>query len=73
LLRNFTKRIKQEFLDADSVQLKNFAYYLWQIQQNTDFLDWKQSYNVINKIYYRRPRVPQKRRARRNCYICYYF
>jgi len=31
LLRNYTKRIKQEFLDTDSVQLKTFAYYLWQI------------------------------------------
>jgi len=31
LLRNCTKRIKQEFLDTDSVQLKTFAYYLWQI------------------------------------------
>jgi len=31
LLRNCTKRIKQEFLDPDSVQLKTFAYYLWQI------------------------------------------
>jgi len=29
-------------------------------------------YNVINKIYYRRPRGPHKRRARSNCYICYY-
>jgi len=27
--------------------------------------------NVINKIYYR-PRGPQKRGARSNCYICYY-
>jgi len=27
LLRNCTKRIKQEFLDTDSVQLKTFAYY----------------------------------------------
>jgi len=39
LLRNCTKRIKQEFLDLDSVQLKTFAYYLWQIWQNTYFLD----------------------------------
>jgi len=31
LLHNCTKRIKQEFLDTDSVQLKTFAYYLWQI------------------------------------------
>jgi len=31
LLRNCTKRIKQEFLDTDSVQLKPFAYYLWQV------------------------------------------
>jgi len=29
-------------------------------------------YNVINKIYYRRPRGTQKRGARSNCYICYY-
>jgi len=26
LLRNSTKRIKQKFLDTDSVQLKTFAY-----------------------------------------------
>jgi len=25
------KRIKQEFLDTDSVQLKIFAYHLWKI------------------------------------------
>ena len=31
LLRNCKKRIKQEFLDTDSVKLKTFAYYLWQI------------------------------------------
>jgi len=31
LLRNCTKTIKQEFLDTDSVQLKTFAHYLWQI------------------------------------------
>jgi len=31
LLRICTKRIKQEFLDTDSVQLKTFAYYLWHI------------------------------------------
>jgi len=31
LLRNCTKRIKQEFLDTVSVQLKTFAYYLRQI------------------------------------------
>jgi len=31
LLRNCTKRIKQEFLDPDNVQMKTFAYYLWQI------------------------------------------
>jgi len=31
LLRNCTKRIKQEFLDTHRVQLKTFAYYLWQI------------------------------------------
>jgi len=31
LLRNCTKRIKQEFLDTNSVQSKTFAYYLWQI------------------------------------------
>jgi len=31
LLRNCTKRMKQEFLDTDSVQLKTFGYYLWQI------------------------------------------
>jgi len=24
--------------------MKTLAYYLWQIYQNTDFLDWKQSY-----------------------------
>jgi len=29
-------------------------------------------YNVINKIYRRRSRVPQKRGARNNCYICCY-
>jgi len=28
LLRNCIKRIKQEFLDTDSVQPKTFAYYL---------------------------------------------
>jgi len=28
LLRNCTNRIKQEFLDTDSVQLKTFACYL---------------------------------------------
>jgi len=39
LLRYCTKRIKQEFLDTDSVQLKTFAYYFWQIYQNTDSLD----------------------------------
>jgi len=27
----------------------------------------------MNKIYCRRPRVPQKRRARSNWYICYYY
>jgi len=31
LLRNCTKRIKQEFLDIDSFQLKTFANYVWQI------------------------------------------
>jgi len=31
LLRNCTKKIEQEFLDTVSVQLKTFAYYLWQI------------------------------------------
>jgi len=31
LLRNCTKRIKQEFLDTDGVQLKTLAYYVWQI------------------------------------------
>jgi len=31
LLRNCTKMIKQEFLDADSIQLKTFAYCLWKI------------------------------------------
>jgi len=31
LLRNCTKRIKQEFMGTDSVQLKTFADYLWQI------------------------------------------
>ena len=31
LLRNCTKRVKQEFLDTDSIQLKTFDYYLWQI------------------------------------------
>jgi len=36
LLRNCTKRTKQEFVDTDSVQLKTFAYYLRQISQNTD-------------------------------------
>jgi len=30
-VRNRTQRIKQEFLDTDSVQLKAFSYYLWQI------------------------------------------
>jgi len=28
LLRNYTKRIKREILDTDSVQLETFAYYL---------------------------------------------
>ena len=38
-----------------------------------DFLDWKNlTFNVINKIYYRRPRGPQKRGARSTYYICYY-
>jgi len=41
LLHNCTKRIKQELLDTDSVHLKTFAYYFWQIY---DFLDWKKSY-----------------------------
>jgi len=31
LLRNCTKRIKQEFLDRDSVQSKILTYYLRQI------------------------------------------
>jgi len=31
LLRNCTKRIKQEFPVIHSDQLKTFAYYLWQI------------------------------------------
>ena len=31
LLSNCTKRIEEEFLDTDGVQLKTFAYYLWQI------------------------------------------
>jgi len=48
LLHNCTKRIKQEFLDTDSVQLETLAYYLWQILQNTDR---KQSH----MIHYRRP------------------
>ena len=65
LLRNCTKRIKQEFLDTASVQMKTFAYYLCQIQQNTDFLTSQSEdifmYNVIKKIYYRRPQGPQKR------------
>jgi len=30
LLRNCTKRIQQEFLETDGVQLKTIAYYLWQ-------------------------------------------
>jgi len=34
------KRIKQEFLDTYSVQLKTFAYYLWKTEENT--FDWKQ-------------------------------
>jgi len=38
-LRNCTKKVKQECLDTKSVQLKTFAYYLRQIEQNTDFLD----------------------------------
>jgi len=29
LLRTCTKRIKQEFLDTRSVELKTFVYYLW--------------------------------------------
>jgi len=29
-------------------------------------------YNVTEKIYYRRPRGPQKRGARSSCCICYY-
>jgi len=28
LLRNCTKRIKQEFLDTDSVELETFAYFM---------------------------------------------
>jgi len=28
---NYTKRIKQDALDTNSVQLKTFAHYLWQI------------------------------------------
>jgi len=31
LLCDCTKRIKQEFLDTESLQLKTFAYYLRQI------------------------------------------
>jgi len=31
LLRICTKRIKREFLNTDSLQLKTFAYYLRQI------------------------------------------
>jgi len=31
LLLKCTKRFKQEFLDTDSVQMKTFAYYTWQI------------------------------------------
>jgi len=31
LLCNCAKRIKQEFLDTDSLQLKPFAYYLRQM------------------------------------------
>jgi len=38
-LCNCTERIKEEFLDTDSVQLKTFAYYLWQIYKNADLLD----------------------------------
>ena len=67
------KKIKQEFLDTDSVQLETFAYYLRQNLQNTDFLDWKNLIdNVINMIYYRRLWGPNKRGAHSNCYICYY-
>jgi len=31
LLRNCKKRIKQEFLETDSVQLNTLAYHLWQM------------------------------------------
>jgi len=31
MLRKCTKRIKQEFLDTDSVQVKALAYHLWQM------------------------------------------
>jgi len=31
LLHNCAKRIEEEFLDTDDVQLKTYAYYLWQI------------------------------------------
>jgi len=75
-LRNCTKRIKQEFLDTNSVPLKTFAYYSWQIQQNTDILTSQTEqifvYNAINTIYFRRLRGPQQRVARSNCHICCY-
>ena len=72
-LRNCTKTIKQTFLDTDKVQLKTIACYLWQIWKNSDILHWKNFiYYVIQKVYYRRPRGPQKCGARSNCYICYY-
>jgi len=44
LLCNCTKRIKQEFLDTDSVQLKTFAYYFWQMFPNYWLLGVKKSY-----------------------------
>jgi len=39
LLRNCTKRIKQEFLDTDGIQLKTFATTYGKFSKSTDFLD----------------------------------
>jgi len=81
LLRNCTKRIKQDFLDTAFNRKPSLTTYA--IFCKYWLLRLKKIWKKINNIYYRRPRGPQKRgvpkgagplkaRGRSNCYICYY-
>jgi len=69
LLRNCTKRIEQDFLHTDSLQLKIFTATYGKFSKI--LISYIEKYliytcNVINKIYCR------NHGARSNCYICNY-